>query len=171
MQKDLAHLLPDGEIHMFYRTVDFDVSGVNPHTPSYVDMAPGKAMIERENYKISKYGTHSQQEGRTFVPFVLDCYGCLAPASLQLLKDIRDESLSSLPGAPHPFRLSRSSFLAELSRAWQFDNARIVVQWMTLVRAAAERPLKAFLPTTFSHVAAPPSSSALAGVTTAAAPL
>ena len=49
VQKDLAHLLPDGEIHMFYRTVDFDVSGVNPHTPSYVDMAPGKAMSERES--------------------------------------------------------------------------------------------------------------------------
>ena len=170
VQKDLAHLLPDGEIHMFYRTVAFDVSGVNPHTPSYVDMAPGKAMSERERYKISKYGTHSQQEGRTFVPFVLDSYGCLAPAALQLVKDIRDESLSSSLGSPHPFHLSRSSFLAELSRAWQYDNARIVVQWMTLVRAAAERPLKIFLPTTsLSHVAAPPSSSALvAGVTTAA---
>ena len=146
VQKDLAHLLPDGEIHMFSQTVDFDVSGVNPHTPSYVDMAPGKAMAEREKYKIGKYGTHSQRGGRTFVPFVLDCYGCLAPAALQLLKDIRDESLSSPLGAPHPFRLSRSSFLAELSRVWQFDNARIVVQWMTLVRAAAERPLKAFPP-------------------------
>jgi hypothetical protein len=132
-------------------------------------MAPGKAMSERESYKISKYGTHSQQEGRTFVPFVLDSYGCLAPAALQLLKDIRDESFSSSLGAPHPFRLSRSSFLADLSRAWQYDNARIVVQWMTLGRAAAERPLKTFLPGTLSHVAAPPSSSALAaGVTTAA---
>jgi hypothetical protein len=168
VQKDLSHLLPDGEIHMFYRTVDFDVSGVNPHTPSYVDMAPGKAMSERESYKISKYGTHSQQGGRTFVPFVLDSYGCLAPAALQLLKDIRDESLSSSLGAPHPFRLSRSSFLAELSCAWQFDNARIVVQWMTLVRAAVERPLKTFLPATFSHVAAPSSSALAAGGTTAA---
>ncbi len=27
LQKDLAHLLPDGEV----RTVDFDTSGVNPH--------------------------------------------------------------------------------------------------------------------------------------------
>ena len=155
---------------MFYRTVAFDVSGVNSHTLSYGDMAPGKTMSERERYQISKYGTHSQQEGRTFVPFVLDSYGCLAPAALQLVKDIRDESLSSSLGSPHPFHLSRSSFLAELSRAWQYDNARIVVQWMTLVRAAAERPLKIFLPTTsLSHVAAPPSSSALvAGVTTAA---
>ena len=76
----------------------------------------------------------------------MDTYGCLAPAALQLIKDIRDESLSFLGGAPSPFRLSRSSFLAELSRAWQFDNARIVVQWMTLVRAAAERPLRIFLP-------------------------
>ena len=141
VQKDLAHLLPDGEIHMFYRTVDFDVSGVNPHAPSYVDMAPGKAMIAREKYKIGKYGTHSQQEGRTFVPFVLDSYGCLAPAALQLLKDIRDESLSSPFGTPHPFRLSRSSFLAELSCAWQLDNAKIVVQWMTLLRSSAARLL------------------------------
>jgi hypothetical protein len=61
VQKDLAHLLPDGEIQMFYRTVDFDVTGVNTHAPSYVDMAPGKAMIAREKYKIGKYGTHSQQ--------------------------------------------------------------------------------------------------------------
>ena len=83
---------------MFYRTVDFDVSGVNPHAPSYVDMAPGNAMVAREKFKISKYGTHSQQGGRTFAPFVLDSYGCLAPAALQLLKDIRDESLS-LPSA------------------------------------------------------------------------
>ena len=138
VQKDLAHLLPDGEIHMFCRTVDFDVSGVNPHTPSYVDMAPGEAMTRREKYKIGKYAAHSQQQGRAFIPFVLDVYGCLAPAALQLIKDIRDESLSSL-GAPHPFRLSRSSFLAELSRAWQFDNARIVVQWMTLVRSYGTR--------------------------------
>ncbi len=68
---------------------------------------------------------------------------------------------------PHPFRLSRSSFLAELSRAWQFDNARIVVQWI-LVRAAAERPLKIFLPATLSHVAALSSAALAAGVTTAA---
>ena len=168
VQKDLAHLLPDGEIHMFCRTVDFDVSGVNPHTPSYVDMAPGKAMTERESHKISKYGTHSQQGGRTFVPFVLDCYGCLAPAALQLLKDIRDETLASL-GTPNPFRLTRASFLAELSRAWQFDNARSVVQWMTLVRAAAERPLQTFLPAAFSRVPAHPSSITLAANETAAA--
>jgi len=131
---------------MFYRTVDFDVSGVNLHAPSYVDMAPGKAMIAREKYKIGKYGTHSQQEGRTFVPFVLDSYGCLAPAALQLLKDIRDESLSSPFGTPHPFRLSRSSFLAELSCAWQLDNAKIVVQWMTLLRSSAARLLSSQLP-------------------------
>ena len=168
VQKDLAHLLPDGEIHMFYRTVDFDVSGVNPHGPSYRDMAPGAAMVVREKYKISKYGTHSQQEGRTFVPFVLDSYGCLAPAALQLLKDIRDESLSVPSAASHPFRMSRSSFLAELSSAWQFDNARIVVQWMTLVRSAAQRSVKTFPPGTLASFAAIPSSSALAVVETEA---
>ena len=159
---------------MFYRTVDFDVSGVNPHAPSYVDMAPGNAMVAREKFKISKYGTHSQQGGRTFAPFVLDSYGCLAPAALQLLKDIRDESLSSPLGTPHPFRLTRSSFLAELSRNWQYDNARIVVQWMTLVRAAAERTLKTFRvppasPFLATALGSPaPSSSGLAGSATAA---
>ena len=166
VQKDLAHLLPDGEIHMFYRTVDFDVSGVNPHAPSYVDMAPGMAMVAREKYKISKYGTHSQQGGRTFAPFVLDSYGCLAPAALQLLKDIRDESLSVPLAASHPFRMSRSSFLAELSCAWQFDNARIVVQWMTLVRGAAQRSLNTLSPGAMASFAALPLSSA-AGVTAA----
>jgi hypothetical protein len=166
VQKDLAHLLPDGEIHMFYRTVDFDVSGVNPHAPSYVDMAPGMAMVAREKYKISKYGTHSQQGGRTFAPFVLDSYGCLAPAALQLLKDIRDESLSVPLAASHPFRMSRSSFLAELSCAWQFDNARIVVQWMTLVRGAAQRSLNTLSPGAMASFAALPLSSA-AGVAAA----
>jgi hypothetical protein len=172
VQKDLAHLLPDGEIHMFYRTVDFDVSGVNPHAPSYVDMAPGNAMVAREKFKISKYGTHSQQGGRTFAPFVLDSYGCLAPAALQLLKDIRDESLSSPLGTPHPFRLTRSSFLAELSRNWQYDNARIVVQWMTLVRAAVVRTRRTLppapLPLATALVSPAPLSSALAGGATAA---
>ena len=140
----------------------------------YVNMAPGKAMIEREKYKISKYGTHSQEAGRTFVPFVLDSYGCLAPAALQLLKDIRDESLSSPLGTLHPFRLTRSSFLAELSRNWQYDNARIVVQWMTLVRAAAERTRKtlprtpASLPLAFALGSPAPLSSVLPGGATAA---
>ena len=83
------------------------------------------------------------------------------------LKDIRDETLASL-GTPNPFRLTRASFLAELSRAWQLDNARIVVQWMTLVRAAAERPLQTFLPAAFSRVPAHPSSITLAANETAA---
>ena len=135
-------------------------------------MAPGKAMIEREKYKISKYGTHSQEAGRTFVPFVLDSYGCLAPAALQLLKDIRDESLSSPLGTPHPFRLNRSSFLAELCRNWQYDNARIVVQWMTLVRAAVVRTRRTLppapLPLATALVSPAPLSSALAGGATAA---
>jgi hypothetical protein len=151
VQKDLAHLLPDGEIHMFSRTVDFDVSGVYPHTPSYVDMARGK-LTQREKYKIGKYAAHSEQQGRVFAPFVLDTYGCRAPAALQLIKDIRDESLSSF-GAPHPFRLSRSSFLAELSRAWQFDNAKIVVQLMTLVRTCGTRlSLPPFPPARLQHL-------------------
>ena len=91
-----------------------------------------------------------------------------APAALQLLlKDIRDEALSS-PSIPNPCRLTHASLLAELSRAWQFDNAKIVVQWMTLVRAAAERPLQTFLPAAFFRVPAPPSSSTLAAGETAA---
>ena len=130
--------MPDAEIHMFYRTVDTDISGVNPHAPSYVNMLPGGAISAREAYKTAMYGTHSHQAGRTFGPFVLDCYGCLAPAALQVLKEIRDESLSLL-GTSDPFRFSRSSFLAELSHQWQYDNARIVVQWMTLVRVLSRR--------------------------------
>lgn len=90
--------------------------------------------------------------------------------ALQLLKDIRDESLSSSLGTPHPLRFSRSAFLAELSRAWQYDNAKILVQWMTLVRAAEERALKTFLPTSFPHTAASFPSSVAAAVTAAAGP-
>ena len=93
-------------------------------------------------------------------------------AALQLLKDIRDESLSSPLGAPHPFRLTRSSFLAELSRNWQYDNARIVVQWMTLVRAAVVRMRRTLppapLPLATAMVCPAPLSSVLAGCATAA---
>jgi len=157
VQKDLAHLLPDAEIHMFYRTVDTDISGVNPHAPSYVNMLPGGAISAREAYKTAMYGTHSHQAGRTFGPFVLDCYGYLAPAALQVLKEIRDESLSLL-GTSDPFRFSRSSFLAELSHQWQYDNARIVVQWMTLVRSAAQRSLTTFLPASLASVQQAPTA-------------
>ena len=90
-----------------------------------------------------------------------------------MLKDIRDESLSSSLGTPHPFRLTRSSFLAELSRNWQYDNARIVVQWMTL-RAATERTRKtlprtpASLPLALALVSPAALSYVLAGGATAA---
>jgi len=135
VKKDLAHLLPDGEILMSRRTNLFDLSGVNPHTPSYGDLPPGEAIADRERYKEGKYREHSTAAGCSFTPFVLDSYGCLGPAALHLLKDIQAETLTSL-GHPAPFRLTRSDFLARLSSQWQLDNARIVVQWLTMMRAA-----------------------------------
>ena len=71
-------------------------------------------------------------------PFILDCYGSLGPAALQLLKDIRANALGMV-GKPSPFCLSRSAFFTELSSIWQQDNAKIVVQWMTLQREKATR--------------------------------
>ena len=53
--------------------------------------------------------------------------------ALQLLKDIQAEALFCA-GSPNPLRLTRSSFLHQLSCLWQFENARIVVQWLTMAR-------------------------------------
>ena len=63
-------------------------------------------------------------------------------------------------------------FLSELSRNWQYDNARIVVQWKTLVRAAVVRTRRTLppapLPLATALVSPAPLSSALAGGATAA---
>jgi len=138
VQKDLAHLLPDGLISTFYQSILFDVSGTYPHAPSYIDMAPDKAKAAREAHKVSKYSSYARDEGCSFTPFILDCYGSLGPAALQLLKDIRANALGMV-GKPSPFCLSRSAFFTELSSIWQQDNAKIVVQWMTLQREKATR--------------------------------
>ena len=119
---------------MAFRTILFDLSGINPHAPAYVDMKPGAASAARAVRKVSKYHAHAERQGCTFVPFVLDSYGCLGPDALQLIKDIRDESLFSPSAAPSPFRFSRSAFLAQLSAIWQADNAKIIVKWITMIR-------------------------------------
>ena len=173
--KDLTHLLPDGEIHMAFRTILFDLSGINPHSPAYVDMKPGAASAARAVRKVSKYHAHAERQGCTFVPFVVDSYGCLGPDALQFIKDIRDESLFSLSAAPSPFRLSRSAFLAQLSATWQADNAKIVVKWLTMIRdqhirvvvRPADKPMVALTGTLNSPaVSLPPSlhDFALAGL-------
>ena len=102
-------------------------------------MAPDKAKAGREAHKVSKYSAHARDEGCSFTPFILDCYGSLGPAALQLLKDIRANSLGMV-GKPSPFCLSRSAFFSELSPIWQHDNAKIVVQWMTLQRDRPQAP-------------------------------
>ena len=141
VKKDLAHLLPDGEILMTRRSILFDLSGVNPHTPSYRALAPGEAMSARERYKESKYRGHCVALGCSFTPFIIDTYGCLAPAALKLIKDIQGESITSF-GPPAPFHLSRTAFLARLSSLWQLGNAKIVVQWLTMMRAAHLRTIR-----------------------------
>jgi len=141
VKKDLAHLLPDGEILMTRRSILFDLSGVNPHTADYIDLAPGEAMSERERYKEGKYRAHCVALGCCFTPFIIDSYGCLAPAALRLLKEIQAESVTSL-GPPALFHLTRSCFLARLSSQWQLDNAKIIVQWLTMMRAAHLRTIR-----------------------------
>ena len=131
--KDLARVLPDGHISMAHRTILFDLSGVNVHAPSYQDMKPGQALDARASAKVSKNGHYSHEQGCTFVPFILDQFGSLGPEALQLLKDIQAEALFC-SGSPNPLRLTRSSFLHQLSCLWQFENARIVVQWLTMAR-------------------------------------
>ena len=119
----------------------FDLSGVNPHTSSYRDLPPGEAMSAREHYKESKYRAHCLALGCSFSPFVIDSYGCLAPSALWLIKDKQDESITSF-GPPAPFHLTRTDFLARLSSLWQCDNAKIVVQWLTMMRAEHLRSRK-----------------------------
>ena len=131
--KDLARVLPDGHISMAHRTFLFDLSGVNVHAPSYEDMKPGQALDARASAKRSKNGEYSRDQGCEFSPFVLDQYGSMGPDALQLLKDIQAEALFCA-GSPNPLRLTRSSFLHQLSCLWQFENARIVVQWLTMAR-------------------------------------
>ena len=160
---------------MAFRTILFDLSGINPHSPAYVDMKPGAASAARAVRKVSKYHAHAERQGCTFVPFVVDSYGCLGPDALQFIKDIRDESLFSLSAAPSPFRLSRSAFLAQLSATWQADNAKIVVKWLTMIRdqhirvvvRPADKPMVALTGTLNSPaVSLPPSlhDFALAGL-------
>ena len=67
------------------------------------------------------------------IEFILDQFGSLGPEALPLLKDIQAEALFC-SGSPNPLRLTRSSFLHQLSCLWQFENARIVVQWLTMAR-------------------------------------
>jgi len=96
-------------------------------------MKPGQALDARASAKVSKNGPYSHEQGCTFVPFILDQFGSLGPEALQLLKDIQAEALFC-SGSPNPLRLTRSSFLHQLSCLWQFENARIVVQWLTMAR-------------------------------------
>jgi hypothetical protein len=106
---------------MAHRTILFDLSDVNVHAPSYQDMKPGQALDARASAKVSKNGHYSHEQGCTFVPFILDQFGSLGPEALQLLKDQIDRFLTG--------------FFAPLRAAnLVFENARIVVQWLTMAR-------------------------------------
>jgi hypothetical protein len=116
----------------------YDVSGVNPHSPSYVNKSPGYAVDARVTSKASKYAELARQHGCDFVPFVLDSYGSLSRSAKQLVRDIQSESLTTLTPSS-PLRISHSAFLHQLSSSWQVDNAKIFVQWMTLTRQHVTR--------------------------------
>jgi hypothetical protein len=92
---------------MAYRTILFDLSGVNVHAPSYQDMKPcaGQELGVRASAKISKNsnGAYSHDQGCEFVPFVIDQYGSIGPDALQLLKDIQTEALFCAQAPPTPF--------------------------------------------------------------------
>ena len=92
--------------------------------------------------KISKYHEHAEQHGCSFVPFIIDSFGCLGKEALQLLKDIEAESLDSSFGPSSTLRLSRSTFLTQLSSLWQHENAKIVVKWLTMCRDNELRKLR-----------------------------
>ena len=86
--------------------------------------------------------TKKEALGCDFVPVIVDQYGCMHADALQLLSDIQTESLSAL-GTANPLRLSKGAFLQHIdeqfSSMWHFDNARIMVQWLTMSREARVR--------------------------------
>ena len=121
VQKDLAHLCPTERSTCSTARL---ISTSQESTRTLPPMWTCPREQPRSSVKVTKLASMTPTPCRRAAhrALVLDTYGCLAPAALQLIKDIRDEALSSLGGAPNPFRLSRSSFLAELSHAWQFDT-------------------------------------------------
>ena len=125
-------------ISFAHKSIDYDFTRINLHCPSYADSAPGSAVKDRAAHKSSKYTADSRSKGHEFVPFVMDQYGCMDSQALVLLKEIQAESLLA-PGAPNPARLSKSDFLHLLSLQWQFDNARIIVRWLTQMRLSQQR--------------------------------
>ena len=76
------------------------MSGINPNAPSYVDSSINdecKARQSRESYKINKYHEYSSQNGKGFVPFVLESYGGLGDRAHKFLAKIVEEGDQSAP--------------------------------------------------------------------------
>jgi hypothetical protein len=136
--KQHRSVVPDGEVAFCYSSDYFDVSGINPIAPSYVDSSindEGKARQSREAYKITKYREYSSQNGKGFVPFVLESFGGLgARAHKFLTKIVEEGDQTAAPGSSNPFRMSLHKFLVDLSATWQSDNANIIMEWLRILR-------------------------------------
>jgi hypothetical protein len=73
------------------------------------------------------------------VPLVLDRFGCFHKEFSDFLKELDTEAKQLGMGTLSPTRLDLPTTLLKLSNGWQADGARIVYQWLTMVRMYQHR--------------------------------
>ena len=132
--KDLKSLVPDAEFHFAHRTVLADLTGVHVCAPSHLISArPGSALAARARSKTAKYIAQAREAHSDFAPLVADVYGSMHEEFTSFIDSIEIEA-SQAGFAPSPSRMTRASFMAEFSTAWQADNGRIILEWQRLCR-------------------------------------
>lgn len=139
--KDLGSLVPDGEFFLSTGAVLVDASGVSSLAPSHLKgrKVPGRALASRARYKHNKYNGHADSLNSRFVPLVLDRFGCFHKEFSAFLKELDTEAKQLGMGTLSPTRLDLPTTLLKLSNGWQADGARIVYQWLTMVRMHQHR--------------------------------
>jgi hypothetical protein len=89
--------------------------------------------------KHNKYNGHADSLNSRFVPLVLDRFGCFHKEFSDFLKELDTEAKQLGMGTLSPTRLDLPTTLLKLSNGWQADGARIVYQWLTMVRMYQHR--------------------------------
>ena len=101
---------------------------------------PGRALASRANNKHNKYNGHADSLNSRFVTLVLDRFGCFHKEFSDLRKELDSEAKQLGRGTLLPTRLDPvPTTLLKLSNRWQADGARIVYQWLTMVRMYQHR--------------------------------
>jgi len=139
VKKTFAHKLPDLEVHLPRETIFIDVSGTHPFNHSYLSGSINNidsALTNRAAIKTNKYHTWASDRNARFVPFILDSFGRLEKAAMDLLL-LAAKELACL--APSPARQSIHSLLSEVSVQWQRANGAIVSEWAIMCRDLISR--------------------------------